>query len=161
MSIQFATNLFDNLDALPPLVLYAFPRPKPRRRVVSPDWSIKAGDILPYLAIIPGFMGHGAASRALTEIKRDVVNELRSRDVPRNKSYDVIKTWFEEQEDLVAEICRSITYDHPYMDYFEGSWALRAIMWSVMWHGRFMRSSSRIADMAQRQIRVRANSLEV
>ena len=69
--INFATDLFDSVDSdtLPPLVIYGFPRPAPTSRFARADWQLRAGDILPYLAIIPGFTGRGAAVRAFREVK--------------------------------------------------------------------------------------------
>ncbi|KZV73978.1 hypothetical protein PENSPDRAFT_749667 [Peniophora sp. CONT] len=145
MSIRFATDLFDSLDSLPPLVLYAFPRPSPRRTRIA-DWSLKAGDVLPYLALIPGFTGRGAANRAYLDVKNDIIRELSRCCIARNQSFDATSTLFKEQEDLIAQICRVVKLDHPYMEYFQEDWALRAMLWSIVWHGRYIRRSARVAN---------------
>ncbi|KZV76006.1 hypothetical protein PENSPDRAFT_731294 [Peniophora sp. CONT] len=149
MSIQFATPLLDNLDALPPLILLSFPRPSLRRKHVS-DWALRDKDILPYLGLIPGFTGRAAANRAFLDVRKDLIKELARNGVARGQSFDATLALFEEREDLVAETCRIIKLDHPYMAYFMDDWALRTMIWSVVWHGRWIRRSRRLAD-ARRQ----------
>ncbi|KZV60606.1 hypothetical protein PENSPDRAFT_671544, partial [Peniophora sp. CONT] len=92
-------------------------------------WLLKAGDILPYFALIPGFAGWGAANRAYLDIK----------------FFGAASTLFEERSELIAQICHVAKLDHPYMDYFQEDWALLTIIWSVVWHGRYIRRSTRVA----------------